>query len=744
MRKTNKLANIYFDTKDKDLAERITGVLSENDIKISSRYSKDHDYYLLDLDTSERVQDFDPEKVIVVFSTPEKKSEAKKFKNSIYFSKPFMDFEKKTLVNFVQNISSDNQDILSVVYITSKQLEKINNDFRERIKELSDTIGKSFIVDSQYFLDEIINIIIDYLSESVGAKRVSVILLDEKSKKDLLYNIDIRRRKVFKKLYLVKRGKITEELLGKPDSLFIKDITKTKYSGYMNNLNIYETKSFIAVPVRFKKRIVAVIYLTDKRKGNFKKEDLNNTEIIAGSLERFFNKKINKFDELLKVAIQRETLRYDKSRLVKDLTETVTLLERTQEELRNKSNELNILYSINSFVRNTVVAEELLKMIVDTIIYSMKVNRASVLLISGDDDKGDLLVSGIIGKKRKRVENLKLKTRGKISQDIIKHKKSYLVCSDDKCDYKSRYSKNYTTDSFVAVPVKIKNNVVAIINVSDRKDGRDFNKDDQKVLEILANQTAITIENFRLSSQLIEKEKVSHELYIAREIQMKLLPRKKFVGNGFSVDFLCIPAREVGGDYVDYIDIDEKHKGIIIADVSGKGVPASLLMVMLRTLIRSIAYKELSPASVMDKVNSLIIDDIDPRVFVTVFYAVVDVENHTVRYCNAGHNYPLIIRGNEVIEELSTNDVVIGFFENYEYHEDMFKMNKGDMMFLYTDGLVEAMNKEGRIFGADRLFKLFENSHKNLFDTILDEVRNFKNSDTFDDDLTVAYYKVDE
>ncbi|PLX15744.1 MAG: hypothetical protein C0601_12270 [Candidatus Muiribacterium halophilum] len=743
MNRTNNIKKIFFDTNDDKLFERVKGLLSDQNIILSKRYSKDYDYCLIDYENSRRFDLLDKDRIVAFFSLQKNKRLAKDLKNSAFFSKPFMNFEEKIFYNHINQTLSSSSDILSAVYITSKQLEKINNDFRERIKDLSDSIGKSFIVDTQFFLDEIINIIIDYLSESIGAKRVSVILIDKKEKNDLLYNIDIKDQKVFKKLYLVQRGKVTEELLEKPKSLFIKDIEKTKYSQYMNNLNIYETKSFIAVPVRFQKNVVAVIYLTDKERGNFKKEDLNNVEIIAGSLERFFTQKVNNFEELLKIAIQRETFRYDKSKLVKDLTKTATLLEKTQEELRNKSNELNILYSINTFVRNTVVAEELLKMIVDTIIYSMKVNRASVLLIS-DDGEGDLLVSGIIGKNRKRVENLKLKKRGRISKDIIKHKRSYLVCSDDEKSFKSKYSGNYSTGSFVAVPVKIKNNVVAIINVSDRKDGKDFNEDDKKVLEILANQTAITIENFRLSSQLIEKEKVSHELNIARDIQMKLLPHKKLEGKGFSVDFRCIPAKEVGGDYVDYIDIDEKHKGLIIADVSGKGVPASLLMVMLRTLIRSIAYRELSPSSVMDKVNTLIMGDIDTRVFVTVFYAVVDVENHIVRYCNAGHNYPIIVRNNKIVEELHTNDVVVGFFDNYSYHEDMVKLQKGDMMFLYTDGLVEAMNEKGKIFGSDRLQEMFKKNHKNIFDFILKKVREFKKSESFDDDLTVAYYKVEE
>ncbi|MFW5781830.1 MAG: PP2C family protein-serine/threonine phosphatase, partial [Candidatus Muiribacteriaceae bacterium] len=243
--------------------------------------------------------------------------------------------------------------------------------------------------------------------------------------------------------------------------------------------------------------------------------------------------------------------------------------------------------------------------------------------------------------------------------------------------------------------------------------------------------------------QLIEKEKITHELNIARDIQMNLMPTGKFEDPRIDVDFRCIPAMEVGGDYVDFININEDKKAVVMGDVSGKGVPAALLMVMLRTLIRSFAGRELSPAALMEKVNNLLVEDIDPKVFATLFYGIVDLKKKTCRYCNAGHNYPVLLRKSKIIEELNTNDVVLGFFSNYVFHEDTVRLTGDDLLCLYTDGVIEAQDNEGKIFTTERFYKILEKSdHNNVFNNVIEEITAYSGGDNFSDDLSIAYVRL--
>ncbi|MGM0608987.1 MAG: SpoIIE family protein phosphatase [Candidatus Muiribacteriota bacterium] len=739
----------YIDSKNEGLLQKISNYFDLKKFQKSKKFSLKNDFFIVDIDECRHLNKIPHNKILIVVSEVSNKDKLKKFSDKIILYKPLAGWELENLEKNVENKLHNMSDILSTVYLTSKQLEKVNNDFRMRIGELSKNIGNSYIIDSQFFLDELIKIIIDYLSSYLKAARVSILFVDVKKdgeKKDLLYNIQIKKEKVFKKLYVVYRGKVTESILESAHSLLIKDISKTEYVKYMNSMKIYNTQSFMAVPVRYQGETVALIYVTDKQKGVFNKKELNIVETIAMSLERFFNDKINKFDDLLHLGIKREQIVFEKEKLVNDLSKTIVLLRKTQEELKMKANELNILYSINSFVRNTFVVDELLKMIVETIIYSMKVKRASVMLISDENEKNnDILVSGYIGKKIKKVDNFKIAERGEVTSYIIKTGKSAIVSEAVEDDFLSKFRDNYDTNSFIAVPVKIKNQVVAIINVTDKKDGSCFNEDDLKVLEILANQTAITIENFRLSSQLIEREKLSHELTIAKDIQMKLMPTEKIKKAMFEVDFMCIPAREVGGDYVDFIDIDEFNKVIVIGDVSGKGVPAALLMVMLRTLIRSFAQSELSPATLVEKVNKLLVKDIDPKVFATLFYGVLNLKKNTFRYCNAGHNYPVLVRDKKILKELYTSDVVLGFFADYQFHEDTVFFKKDDIFYFYTDGVIEAHDEEGKIFGVKKFYNIIENNKpENLFENLLSQLKDYSDENHFSDDLTISYIKITE
>lgn len=261
-----------------------------------------------------------------------------------------------------------------------------------------------------------------------------------------------------------------------------------------------------------------------------------------------------------------------------------------------------------------------------------------------------------------------------------------------------------------------------------------------------------------LLAQREEKRRLEEELRIAREIQMSLLPRGALRLPGLSVTALCVPAREVGGDYYDFFRLADRRLGILIADVAGKGTSAALYMAELKGLVLSLSTICQSPRQLLVEVNRIISDNIDTRSFITMTYAVVDLEARTITFARAGHT-PLVHLpgqgGPRRARVLAPDGIVLGLrIEAVARRfgellvESTLPLGPGDVFLLYTDGLTEAMNADGELFGDQRLLALVEeHGHEAtevLRERILREVEAFVGSAEPHDDLTFVIVKVDE
>ena len=206
-----------------------------------------------------------------------------------------------------------------------------------------------------------------------------------------------------------------------------------------------------------------------------------------------------------------------------------------------------------------------------------------------------------------------------------------------------------------------------------------------------------------LHDQLIEKQRLQAQLEIARQVQPELLPATDPQLEGFDISAYNFPTEEVSGDYYDWVRIYEDQIGIVIADVSGKGVPAALLMAFLRASLRAATHIGYSPHISMSKVNYLLWESIERNQFVTAFYGVLDATNRTLAYSNAGHNPPILMDadGNARFEE--RGGVPLGVFRDSRYYEYYETIKPGQIMVLYTDGVTEATNAAGDEYGPDRL-----------------------------------------
>jgi serine phosphatase RsbU (regulator of sigma subunit) len=239
-----------------------------------------------------------------------------------------------------------------------------------------------------------------------------------------------------------------------------------------------------------------------------------------------------------------------------------------------------------------------------------------------------------------------------------------------------------------------------------------YSNDDLEVLLLLASQVAIIIEKSMLHEQLIEKKRLQGQLEVARQVQLELLPPGDPELPGYEISAYNFPTEEVSGDYYDWVKIYEDQIGIVIADVSGKGVPAAILMAFLRAGLRAATLVGYAPNISMARVNYLLWESIERNQFVTAFHGILDASNKTLAYSNAGHNPPLLLKANGEARFIEFGEQPLGMFQETRYHQYHLLIEPGDVFVLYTDGVTEAENPEGVEFGRDRLVEAVKQNYE--------------------------------
>ena len=246
-----------------------------------------------------------------------------------------------------------------------------------------------------------------------------------------------------------------------------------------------------------------------------------------------------------------------------------------------------------------------------------------------------------------------------------------------------------------------------------------------------------------------EKERIERELQIAKEIQTSFLPLKAPEVPGYRMAGMNIPAKEVGGDFYDFIELPDGRMGIVIADVSGKGVPAALFMGISKTLLRANAKRILDPVEALLEVNSTIMEESDSGMFVTLFYAILDPKEHILTYINAGHNPPLLLnKGAEEITLLKAKGIPVGVMEDMPLESKEIRLEESATIFLYTDGVTEAVNEKDEEFGTQRLNGILnqggDGEPKEIIDMVAKEIKDFAGSRDQFDDITMVVVHAEE
>ncbi len=296
--------------------------------------------------------------------------------------------------------------------------------------------------------------------------------------------------------------------------------------------------------------------------------------------------------------------------------------------------------------------------------------------------------------------------------------------------------------SFMAVPLQTVDRVIGLLYVDNGTFLRAFSQEDLDLLTVMANVAAIRIEHARLA--LVEQSEKLMELELAQasEIQRNLLPTEAPLLEGYDLAGLNLPCRTIGGDYYDFLPYKDGRLGLVVGDVSGKGLPAALLMSSLEARVQMLVESGPDPASALTNLNRSLAVRCPVGKFITFFYGLLDPASGSLSYSNAGHNYPLLLRANGKVEELRENGTVLGIFPSTEYERIENKLEPGDMLALFSDGVTEACTAEGKEFGETGLAEFLQKRRSQPCSTtaqdLVTHVRGWGGGAAFADDFTVV------
>ncbi len=298
----------------------------------------------------------------------------------------------------------------------------------------------------------------------------------------------------------------------------------------------------------------------------------------------------------------------------------------------------------------------------------------------------------------------------------------------------------------IGFPLMIKNDLFGVMLVEEDSGARRFRQKRVEIVSSIAQQVAFSIQNEHLQREMVTRERLEHEVHLARQIQKTFLPEHLPEIAGWNLAATWITARQVGGDFYDVFELPGGRMGLFIADVSDKGIPAALFMALTRTLVRAVVYDTPSPADAMRRVNALMIPDNQQSMFVTAVYGVLTLNSGEFTYANAGHNPPIWLCGaKRTMKSLQRTGAALGIIEDLPMEDRTITIELDDFLLLFTDGLTEAFSPDDETYGEERLQQVLEAAEgvtaRGILDVVEASVRGFMGPLLPADDLTMLGIK---
>ena len=422
-------------------------------------------------------------------------------------------------------------------------------------------------------------------------------------------------------------------------------------------------------------------------------------------------------------------------------------LEHEVYKLKSAVEELSVLNDLAIAAGRTVDLDKLLNIIVQKTILSLKAEQAAIQLVT--PNKGSPL-NTLIRREAQSSIMPSYKVGNYITGWILKNKKQLIIedlANDDR--FKTTPDDLKVINSVMGVPIWLKAEIIGVFILTNKKTKEPFNSNDLKLLTIIASQAAQLILNSQLQEEAIEKKKLEYELNLARKIQMSLLPKSRLKIPQLDIDCYFLSSDAVGGDYYDYFMINDNKFCMVIADVSGHGPSAALMMTMLKGILHSITSNFISPDIVLKEINSIFSRIAPAEMFVTMMFLIFDLENRKLQFSNAGHN-PLLFfnAGNNSCEVVKLAGCALNISINSNFAVREIPLNTNDLFVIYTDGITEAVNEKSEMFGLNKLVRIIDEVKEKTTAGIIEHVKtqlyDFAKNQSLEDDIAFIAVKVKE
>ncbi|NIO29112.1 MAG: SpoIIE family protein phosphatase [Candidatus Latescibacteria bacterium] len=417
----------------------------------------------------------------------------------------------------------------------------------------------------------------------------------------------------------------------------------------------------------------------------------------------------------------------------------IRALQEENEQLKRALEELSILNDLARAIGASLDSEDIIEKIVRRSVRAVDAAQAVITLVDRhSDDAMKTLV--------RAMRTSSAHERFHLNQNLLGwmhlHKRP-LLTNDPRNDERFRGVKwEESIHSLICVPLMVKSELIGVLTVYNKKGESQFTEADQRLLGIIAAQSAQVVENARLYEEEKEYALVQEQIRLARQIQIDLLPKYPPQVPGYDIAGVSIPAQEVGGDYFDFMEVDKNKLVVCLGDVSGKGLPASLLMANLQATLRGQTLLDISAGECLTRSNRLLFRSTDPEKFATLFYGVLDAEEHRFCFSNAGHENPILLSDTDEPVRLAVGGLVLGVSGEFPFEEEMISLKRGDLLVIFSDGITEAGNEEDEQFGDQKLVDLVRKhrseSASGLIEKIVEAVREHTDKAQQMDDITIV------
>ncbi len=561
-------------------------------------------------------------------------------------------------------------------------------------------------------LYETLSLIMDGAKKLIKSEASSLMMIDHETK-ELYFNVATGEKGEILRMKRIPLDKGIAGIVANTGQSMIVHKAENDPRIYHNvdKMTKFSTRNLICVPLVVEGNIIGVLEVLNKiGHDSYDKSDLEALE---------------SFSEFAALAIKQCNL---------------------YQKMENKAYETSVLYRLCLTSNECDTINDLLRENIRIVCEAFQSERVSIITREGDS----FVFRASAGISPKVLRARKVTATANVLEYMTRHECG-VVCTNIHEDERFTASSHarYRNDSFMAVPMKLKGKIVAYLCVTERKKKVPYQQFDLRLLEMVAQQIMENYIHSQLTEEFKNKQKIEAELAIMAQMQQDILPREFLVDSRLDIAACNIPAKIVGGDFYDFLPLNEGKYGAIIADVSGKGVPAGLFMAISRSTIRVHFAHTHSPAKILELSNKHIFADSRAGMFVTCFCCILDTQNKEIIYANAGHYAQYLVKaGTGQIISLHTPGKPLGVFPRETFLEKKISYDPEDFLVLYTDGVTESVNARFEEYGLRRLKTKIRYARSDSADTIMklivDDINRHQGTAESSDDITIMIIKLKE